>query len=190
MKYIFIFLLLFSHIAFADQVYKQLDKNGNVVYSDQPLSKNATSVSNLNANIAPSTTTNENNDDTTQQSTDTTSTTVNQKYTRFAIQSPQDEESIQNQPTITFTFDVYPALKKGDKIQAYLDGNPWDQAFPSNILTFTTPERGTHYVYAELLDKDSRPVMKTNSITIYVHQAHIGNQKLNSLDDNKSSNRG
>lgn len=191
MKYFFVFLLLISHVAYADQVYKQLDKNGNIIYSDQPLDKNATTVGNLNANIAPSSNANTDNADTTQQANVATTSITDQPYTRFAIQSPADEESIQNQPTITVKFDVVPALKKGDKIQAYLDGNPWDQAFPSNTLTFTIPDRGTHYIYAELLDKDSRPIMKTKSITIYVHQASIGNQKrLNSLSINQTSDRG
>lgn len=180
MRYILLLLLMMTNIAFADNVYKQLDANGNVVYSDKPLDKNATPVGNLNANIAPSNTSDQND---TQESKETPATPSDKPYTRFTIVSPADEESIQNQPTLTIKFDIDPALKKGDKIQAYLDGNRWDQPFPSNILTFTTPERGTHSVYGELLDKNSHPIMRTKSITIYVHQAHLGNQKLlNNID--------
>lgn len=181
MRFILLFILtaiLISPIANAE-IYKSVDENGVVTYSDQP---NATSESvNLPAeNIAIQPKQNNQNkpDAKNTTETNTTNTDADQKkpYTTFVITSPQDQDSIQNAVEITVTAKIIPALQEKDKVQFFMDGNPVDR--PSSATSISIPKvqnnvalltRGTHTLLAKIIDDNGEVVATTPQITIFLH---------------------
>jgi hypothetical protein len=155
-----------------DVIYQSVDTQGNITYSDKPVGKNPKIIDAPAANIGSS-----------PQASPPPATVINdltnavpqkKPYQTFLIQSPTNEESIQNQPSLKISINLIPSLQEGDSIQLYLDGKPWGKARPETEFEFVIPERGTHEIYAELIDANSRTIQKTNPLTIYVHQAHLG----------------
>ena len=174
MKYVLMIpALLFMFTAHAE-IYKTVDANGNVIYTDKP-SDNAIPVtlpktSAVSPTSAQSTPTNE---------ATTTNPMINdptkKPYTKFEISSPLNQDSIQNQPILKVKLAVDPNLQNSDVIQVYVDGGPSGNAEHQTTFNLTIPNRGTHILSATLFDKDMKLLMRSNSITIYVHQAHLGN---------------
>lgn len=176
MKYFVLLLLfLFSFNVYAD-IYKTVDANGNVTFSDKPISNQSTEVAIPKTNSSPATPPPPQNKVVTTEEEPATPDDQNTKkpYTKFAISSPADQDSIQNQPILHVTLDVQPELADGDVIQVYVDGGPMGDAKHQTSFDFTIPYRGTHILSAILFDKDMRVLKKATPITIFVHQAHIG----------------
>lgn len=174
MKYLLLILLfLYPAISTAD-IYKTVDANGDITFSDKPTSQNSTVISLPKPNTAPAT-----KSEPVNSSTPTATTTEEDKngkkpYTKFQIASPADQETIQNQPNLAVKIDVEPDLQPDDVIQIYIDGGPVGNAMHATDFNLTIPYRGTHIVSATLFDKDMRVLKKSNAVTIFVHQAHLG----------------
>lgn len=188
MRYVLLISLFVCSLAHAADVYQQQSKTGGVVYSDVPQSPNATVVQTAPANTAPTTAAPEAPSSASEETPATPSgaattsaqqgaaqtTEVHKPYTTLYIASPANEETIQNQPVIYVSVKVEPSLQKGDKIQIFLDGNPWGKSLASTRFQFTAPDRGTHSISAELIDEQNKILKTSGANTIYVHQAHIG----------------
>jgi len=183
MKYFFIILIfLFPLVSHAD-IYKTIDANGNVTYTDKPTNSNSVPVVIPKGNTAPASPGSSANNSVSQESppADNSTTAVvvmpqntKKPYVKFAISSPADQESIQNQPNLGVKLDVDPALQEGDTIQVYVDGGPTGNAMHQTTFDLPIPERGTHILSATIFDKEMKVLKRSNSITIFVHQAHIG----------------
>ena len=176
-------------------VYKGVDANGNVTYSDTP-SNGAIEIAPSAVNEVPSTLEGEakgvpakSNEasqdqknlpmlDKTKETvlTPETNTSAQAKnYALFAIEKPRDQETIQNQPTFTVEMKIDPVLKPGDKIQLILDGKPVGQPEANMQIDLVNVSRGTHHLYAVLIDERNTVVRRSNEITIFVHRASILN---------------
>lgn len=176
MKYTLLILCLLFPLTCLADIYKIVDANGNVTYTDKPTSNNAVPVTIPKGNTAPATPSADTSPDSSANTMPVSDTTLNSKqaYTKFSISSPADQESIQNQPMLSVKLDVMPALQEGDVIQVYVDGGPIGNAMHQTSFDFTTPYRGTHILSATLFDKDMKVLKRSNTITIFVHQAHTG----------------
>lgn len=179
LKLMTIILSLLATQTYAEQVYMHQDSQGNVVYSDTPINPNSKLITPPTANVVSGTS--QPKSLVTKPAVVETSLSVEQgnpPYTKFSIASPGDGETIQNQPSISVVLSIVPPLQKGDYIQIYLDGRPWDKPQASTTFTFTAPDRGTHTVSAKLFNKDNRLLMSSGVNTIYVHQAALGASAL------------
>ncbi len=174
-NFFILFLLVYSSTIFAD-IYIQKDEQGNVIYSDTPLKNNAAIVA------PPSTTTSKKS--ASENKTEEFATSLDQKvsidriapYKKFVIISPKDQDTIQNQPIIPIQVSIDPVLRKGDKIQLFLDGTMWGAPNESTSLNINILERGTHKLFAAIIDQNQKVLQKTNEITIYVHRASTFNR--------------
>jgi hypothetical protein len=170
-------LLIFSLVCSAE-IYMSKDKDGNVMYSDTP-SQDAKKIVLPESNI-PSTSTSTPPPPTTtavEKIVKTTETTAqNVPYTKFVIGVPPDKETITNQPTISVVFLIDPDLQKGDRIQLYLDGAAVQAPAAKTSFDLTNVERGTHQLSAILLDANNNTLKESQTVTIYVHYAHLGTQ--------------
>jgi len=159
-------------------VYMQTDNNGNVIYSDTPIKKNAQKIDvpaiNTTSSTPPQPTESNIPSSTNSQPTVMTMQIVKKPYTTFVIRSPADQETIQNQPKIAVDISIDPDLQSGDVIQVYLDGNTWGKPLPSTHVEFTAPDRGIHQISAKLMDKNGKVLKETPSNTVYIHQANLG----------------
>lgn len=156
-----IFLAGLAHAA----IYVQQDKGGNLTYSDTPLSDSAKTVT------PPSQTFQE-------PPAPPASLPVlplppeapKPSYTHFAIVSPKDQETIQNQPEITFRIDLKPELQQGDRLQLLLDNQPVGDSGTSTQITLKNVSRGTHEVRAVIMRTGNTIIQQSNTITLYVHR--------------------
>ena len=190
MKYMLLVLLVVLSLVCHAAIYLQTDKQGNETYSDTPLTNDAKTIELSPAGHYLSSTQITTNVATppppvTPMTTATTAAAsevqpaaanlpVRQIYTTFIIESPKDQESIQNQPIIAVTIQVTPDLQLGDKIQMYLDGKAIDNPSATNHFALQNVSRGTHQLYAELQDANGKTINQTPVITVFVHRAAIG----------------
>lgn len=170
-------LCAYSSSILAQDVYEQVDSNGNITFTDNPSSQNAVKVALPSENSSPGSAAKPNPAQAGASNSAPTASApsdANSKpYKSFEIISPTDQASIQNQPKLNIDIKLDPALRSGDRVQIYLDGKEWGKALPSIHFEFTIPDRGQHSLSAAVFDANLKLLEQTNTITIYVHQAHI-----------------
>jgi hypothetical protein len=172
-KVILIFCLsLFSYSTWAE-IYRSVNENGVVTYSDQPNPK-AESVKLPAANISTQPT----QPSQKTQTTDTVEKKLGQHvdYTAFEINSPKDQDTFQNATEFPISVTINPALQEGDKIQFLLDGTPILSPVADTGITIPKVqdgkelvERGSHTISAQIINAQGDVIATTPGITIFVH---------------------
>lgn len=168
MRYFLMLILLFTSLVCLAAIYLQKDTEGNFIYSDTPLAPNAQPINSTQRSstlpvLEPAT----------PPVTPLQKNTKNKPYTTFLIISPTNQETIQNQPTITISIHIEPKLQPGDKIQLYIDGKMWGNPEASTQITLDHIDRGMHQLYATLLNQNGASIKQSNSVTLYVHYASV-----------------
>jgi len=149
------------------EIYKWVDPDGSVVYSDTPR-KNAEKVelpppSTYSPPPLPS-----------MQTTARPSPTQQDAYQSFAIVQPQPEQTFWNQPNVDVVVALQPALQtgKGHRIEITLDGKPLP-ATTGLQVSLGNLDRGTHTVSAAVDDAGGTPLLSAGPVTFYVKQHSI-----------------
>jgi len=154
------------------QIYKTIDKNGNVVYTDQP-SKTGTAHETVKLNqtntappppevIRPAPKPD-------QDSDDTTSYTVK-------ISSPAHETTIPNGPgNFPVVVSLEPALAEGENLQLYLDGAPRGEPQRALVWQLTNVFRGAHDITVSVINADNSPIATSQPIRVYVFRPSKNN---------------
>jgi hypothetical protein len=178
MKYFILFLLLLSSLTCAAAVYMQVDQNGNTSYSDSPgpaaVKVDVPTGNSVSSSTPQPTAKQTNMPEPTGETVVAAGDTPRKPYTEFLIADPTDQETFQNQRDIGIELKSEPNLQKKDKIQLFLDGVPYGEPQPSVHLRILQVARGTHVIYAVLLDNDNQVLKKSNIVTIYIHYASVG----------------
>ncbi len=181
-------LLVLPSVSFevqAAQVYRHVDANGNVVFSDQPAGGSKVKLTPLSvvpsaessgvprsssARVAPS------SESSSSRTRVAPAVDVRFRgYTRFAIQSPANEETL---PTgqagnLAVRLGIEPALRPGDKVRVTVDGAPSQSAMNSSVFMVPALARGKHVIQAELLDASGRVRQTSEPRVIYVQRASV-----------------
>lgn len=164
-------LALTSSMVMGDPLYKWVDQQGNVHYSDKPQpgakKLKLAPASTFTAPVpgeAPGAT-----DSDHQFSDDQASGSDKQKaaYTEFKIASPQANEVLWNVTSVTVTVSVQPGFQSGDKVTITLDGKVVES--DTGTATFDDLERGEHSVSANLQAADGT-VMVAQPITFFIQR--------------------
>lgn len=175
MKYGLLIILLVTSFAQA-QVYRTVDKNGNVIFSDVE-EDNAEEVI---IDIAPSYTaptiipTQE-----IEQELDNAVIEV-PKY-KVTITSPAHNETFQNPESIDVIVNVSPELNipRADNILFKLDGKAIGSAQSATSTTLTGLERGSHILVASVVDKTGKVIKSSKSVLFHIQRHSITRQKRN-----------
>jgi Domain of unknown function (DUF4124) len=144
------------------QVYKKVDKSGNVTFSDQP-DPDAVSVEIQETNrvvaVEPR--------DTTKDPKQPPKTTP---YTRLIISNPQDRAIIPNGlvplPVLT---QVSPNLQKKHALQLLLDGQVHSEN-KSGSFTLPTVARGAHTLQVRVVDEQKKIIKQSATTSIQVYR--------------------
>jgi len=148
-------------------VYKWVDPQGVVHYSDQP-HPNAQKLEIRGAQtfsaMPP------------PQSSTTTAPAQTQPssaaYDSCAITQPADQQMLTNVYQATAVVQTSPQLRSGDEVRLFVDG----KQIQGSGTSFTFPVfRGQHSVQAVIEDSTGQIVCETNSVTFFVHQPSIQN---------------
>lgn len=94
-------------------------------------------------------------------------------YRDFGIRTPQDEETFwgtANQVTVSWGSEQ--PLMEGMTVRLYVDGEPRDVTGSSS--TTLTLDRGTHTVRVDLFRGGNRPIVSSSTVTFFVKQASVG----------------
>jgi hypothetical protein len=176
--------LLVSATPLMAQVYKIVDKDGNVTYTDQapadgspPIELRPISV--IEAPIyatAPAAT---QEDSVSADGKEMSLTYLRKNYQDFAIVSPQQEESVwRPEGPIPVAWNTQFALQDGMQVTLFLDGKKHSST-TQQMVAMTGLERGEHVLTAELRDVKNRVIAKAEPVTFFVRQPGLYDRALN-----------
>lgn len=161
--------LLGTTLALATTIYKWVDEDGVVHYSDQPhpnaqklqvqAAQTYTPVSNGPASAAAAPT-----------------PPKPGVYHGCAIVQPPNSSEFANLDSLTVTVQTEPALHAGDQIYVLLDGQALNGgAATGPQFTLSPVDRGEHTLQAVVKGSDGNVVCQTASVTYNVHQPSVLN---------------
>lgn len=143
------------------QVYKSVDADGKVTFTDQPSAK-AEAVDVSTPNTVPAVT-----------APNKPAAVENQEtgsgYTSVSITGPADNSIIANGllPS-TVTANTRPALQEGHKLQLNIDGKPHSTSAGS--FTIDSMRRGEHQFQVVIIDEDKQVLKRSASVKVFVYR--------------------
>ncbi len=163
-------ILLASPSPFASEVYRIVDAEGQVTFTDSPAANTKAETVDLpkiNIAIAPQPRTIEGESESTGEET---------PYTSARITQPLNNATIPpGQTAVAVTLALEPALQEGHLVQLYIDGRAQGSATASTTFSVSNLNRGEHKVYIEVLGGDKKRKAKAKTITFHVKQHSANN---------------
>jgi uncharacterized protein DUF4124 len=168
---LFTLMLLLAPLALAQTVYKWVDEDGVVHYSDQPhpsaekihVKAVQTYKSQPGAVSAPA------SPGQAQQSNATS-------YQGCAISNPSEGAEFSNIDSLNIVVQTDPQLRSGDQVYVLLDGAPLNSGNPTGPTFNLSPvERGTHTVQGVVRDAQGGLMCQTPGVRFSVHQPSVQN---------------
>lgn len=172
MKRISVLLILLAATAVRADIYKSVNDQGEVVYSDQPTPSakrlklpelttyKAPPLTNFSTSSAPGT------------------KPVASPYKDVKILEPQNDATIRNnQGVVSVQVALNPPLltKSGHKIQYYLNGEPHGTPIASTTINFSNLGRGTYTLSAAVVDASGAVLTSATPVIFYLHRESILN---------------
>jgi len=162
-------------LAAQGEIYKVVDKDGNVTFTDQRPSDSAQPMdlpplSVIESDIEVPEPTVEAAASSEPQAP--TPRDLRRQYSDFRITQPEQEETFwgtANSVVVGWGASEPPLPDMSARL--YLDGTPQDVPAAGNVSL--TLDRGEHNVYAELLDARKRVIVTTQPVTFFVHQNSV-----------------
>jgi hypothetical protein len=171
-------VLAVSTAALAEgEIYKVVDANGNVTYTDQRPSANAQPLDLPPLSVVQ---TEEPVPDTPdaaaaapEENAEPTLRDLQRQFRDFRISRPMPDETFWGtENTVVVTWESAQPIPPNLRVTLYVDGEA-RQAEGAGSVTLTL-DRGQHQVYAELRDERNRRVAGTETVTFFVKQASVG----------------
>ena len=155
-------------------LYKGLDEEGNVVYSDVPFD-NAKKFT-----APPITIVNPPKALPKEEVTEKEEEIVDTKYSKFSIVSPTNDETIWNAPQLTVSLQIKPALNtnQGHTTWLLMDGKPMVKNSQSLALQIGRSDRGSHTLKAQIRNKKGKILKSTRTITIHIKNSVVPRPSL------------
>lgn len=95
-------------------------------------------------------------------------------YESIAFSSPTAEQTLWNiGGTLSVEVNVTPSLRSGHRLRLYFDGEP--QTITGTQATLQEVWRGTHNLQAEVVDSNGEMMIRSEPIRFYVQQTSILN---------------
>ncbi len=159
--------LLLVAISSHAELYKGIDDKGNVFYSDKPFD-NAKKFTPPSLSIV----------DTPKVKPEqavTEEKPAEFKYTDFDIVTPKNNETIWNEPAVTVSLKLKPALNtaQGHNIWLMKNGKSLIKNSQSLVLPAGRLERGAHQLQAQVRDKQGKIIVRSRAIIVHIKHAVI-----------------
>jgi len=160
----------FTASAFAE-MYKWVDKDGNISYADQPPFKGAQQLD------APDLTTVAAPDVPEKTAASADKKESNKKkstsYTYLKITNPENDATIRNnEGNFSISITIKPALdtKHGHYFSVLLDGKTVQDKIYVTSASLTNIDRGTHNISVAVKDKKGKTIRKSKNVTVHLHR--------------------
>ncbi len=167
MRLIIMMFLALSAYPLVAGIYKSVDADGNVHYSDQPSAESKEIKLRKPTLYTPpplpvQQTTSESSESGTEES-------ASNLYQRIAIVSPENEETIRsNEGQLTVSIELVPGLQQNHKIRIYLDGNQAVGELATTQATLNQVDRGTHTLAVSVVDDKGNELKRSENITFHL----------------------
>lgn len=157
------------------EVYKRVDAQGNVTYSDEPLDggeaievKPVTTVTLPKADqVREIVERNRRNEDRDQQ--------PSQPYGNVGFVAPENNSAFHSgSGDVTFSVSSQPALRQGHLFEVSLDGQPIGQN-ASGQFSVNNVYRGSHEASVNIVDSQGRIIQPGQSISFTIHRPSVLN---------------
>ena len=147
------FLLFFINGSIADTVYKTVDENGNVIFTDKPSDEaEEVKIQELENTI--------DNPNPAKYRASTPKPDVF-AYESFTVTSPENGAGIRsNNGSVSISLNLEPALNRGHKVIVSMDGK---QIGTGLSVSLQNVDRGTHSISAKVVDGTGKTMISTSS---------------------------
>jgi hypothetical protein len=163
------------------QVYKTVDEDGNVVYTDQPPKDGSAPLELRPLSVIeapeyakpaqPAPATDEGGD-----GQEMSLRYLRKNYADFAIVAPQAEETVwQPESIVTVAWNTRYQLQPGMQVTVSVDGVA-QTTTTEQMVPLAGLERGEHTVTAELTDAQNRRIASAEPVTFFVRRPGLYNQ--------------
>ena len=165
--------LLILSPSLADEIYKWVDNDGQMHFSDVP------HVGATEVDIAPAQTFSTPSLAAASSSAPAASKPADEPealdYESMAITSPATEETIWNTGgEVTISVQLQPGLQTGHQIRLYIDGKPLPNLRPNtSSLQVSDVVRGQHQIRAEVRDENGKVLINAKPSTFFYQQTSV-----------------
>ncbi|WIX32261.1 DUF4124 domain-containing protein [Salinicola sp. JS01] len=162
-------------VVLAAPVYRHIDAQGNVVYSDRPASGERVELAPISvvdpqgeaegvSGMVPS-----------SPPREASAPEAAASYTRFEIASPADGTTL---PTgragdVQVRLAIQPPLADADRVQLRVDGEVRQSPMRTQVFAVSGLARGEHQLLAEIVDPQGQVQLATPPVTLYVQRASV-----------------
>ena len=168
----FTLLCLACSLALAATVYRWVDENGVVHYSDQP----HPNAEKLQVHAAQTYKPSSPDASAGGGGASSSSSASSSPYKGCAVVQPQDGQAYANVDSLTVVVQTDPQLHQGDRVYVMIDGQAVNGGAPSGPQFVLSPvERGSHTAQAQVKDAGGAIMCQTPTVTFEVHQNSILN---------------
>ena len=154
----------------AAEIYKTVDANGNVVYTDVPPKTDGAPVQ-----MAPLNSYEPSHVPRTSAPTSGTSSGAAldaHYYSLLQITEPADDEAVrENAGNVAIAVAISPALRGDHRLVLVLDDTPVEGDAEDNVFQLTNLDRGTHVAAVEVVDAQGALVAESAPVTFHVLRA-------------------
>jgi hypothetical protein len=161
--------LAISLAAFSQEIYRWVDKDGIVHYSDQPGSDKAELISVVepnaydSADTAPAESSGGSSDDSGSNAPEAN------PYTSLSITSPeQDQVFFGADAVVSVQADLSGMLQPDHQVMFFLNGNR--RPAQGLSLDLSGLDRGTYFLRASILDQNGKPLISSQQTAFHVRQ--------------------
>ena len=169
-RLLFTLIWLSCSLAVAATVYKWVDENGVVHYSDQPhpnaqkLHVEAAQTYKAGATAAPGP----------AAAGAQSAQQPAPAYQGCAVAQPTDQQTFTSIDSLTVVVRTDPGLRPGDQVYLTLDGQALNGGAPTGQQFTVSPvDRGTHVLQASIRDGEGALQCQAPGVTFYVHQPSV-----------------
>lgn len=169
-------MLLLLCLPAAAEVYRLVDKDGSITYTDQPQADAQVSpivLPHLNKMKATVPTEEPQSDvsETIQGAEKTEVEPTFAGYSRAVILAPNNNEVIPNQQrNIIIQLSVEPQLQTGHRIQFWIDGKAQGAPVSATSYQMNDLERGSHNLSAQIVNDQGRVLISAGSVEVHIQR--------------------
>lgn len=172
MRSLLILLMLLAHVVVAD-VYKTVDKDGNIKYTDKPSTEKAEKLELREINTVPGA-------QPLPQSSPVNSYDSQPAALNYQINiiSPRNDVTIPvGQRDLAIAINLKPDLQQGHLLVYFMNGELLEETTMNNIIVKDVP-RGTHTVVVEAIDENGQSLGTSAPIIVNIIRPNIHNNAL------------
>jgi len=162
MRSLLILVMLLAQVAVAD-VYKTVDKDGNIKYTDKPSTEKAEKLELREINTVPGA-----QPLPQSNSVDSYESQPAALNYQIAIMSPRSDVTIPvGQRDLAIAITLNPVLQQGHLLVYFMNGELLEETTMNNIIVKDVP-RGTHTLVVEAIDADGRSLGTSPPVIVNV----------------------